>query len=395
MYQKRKQKQEQERLRRHPPPPPPPSPIQHQEIIQPQQIHQQNQQQISEIIPINTKSSSMLETMKSSKMPDIEDDAYTVDIGRQHITIDKDLLNQQEQKDETALLKKITTILGDVKDELDKRTLNRSARRIIRRGLLIGINYTNTRFKLNGCINDTENLRNFLVKNRYMNECDMIFMNDNQKNNLYPTKNNILEQFESLVKFSNEHKDEEICLFVSYSGHGTNVRDENGDEADGMDEMICPIDCETVGFISDDYMREYFIDKLGENVTVVMLVDACHSGTIVDLKYTYECDKNDKQNIQGNMKDTRCNIIMISGCKDSQTSADAYMYDKDDKRLEFQGAMTNSFINCYHENITTYELINNMRGWLKKRLHSQIPECSTGKITSTKERFMLSKFKMM
>jgi len=327
-------------------------------------------------------------------MPNMDNDAYTVNIGRQHVTIDKDLLNKHEQEDETLMLERIKTILGDVKDELDKRTMNRCMRKIIRIGLLIGINYTNTKFKLNGCINDTENMKNFLVRNRYLNECDMVFMNDNQKNNLYPTKNNILDQFESLVKFSDEHKDDDVYIFLSYSGHGTNVIDDNGDEKDGMDEMICPIDCDTSGFISDDYIRGQFIDKLGENVTIVMLVDACHSGTIVDLKYTYACDKSDRQIVQGNMRDTKCNIIMISGCKDNQTSDDAYMYDKGDKRLEFQGAMTNSFINCYNDNITTYELIHKMREWLKKHLHSQIPECSTGNITSTKEKFMLCKFKM-
>ncbi len=31
-------------------------------------------------------------------------------------------------------------------------------------------------------------------------------------------------------------------LFMHYSGHGGNMRDDNGDEKDGMDETLVPLD---------------------------------------------------------------------------------------------------------------------------------------------------------
>jgi hypothetical protein len=39
-------------------------------------------------------------------------------------------------------------------------------------------------------------------------------------------------------------------LFFNFSGHGTQVRDDDGDEADGLDEALCPCDFETAGVIS-------------------------------------------------------------------------------------------------------------------------------------------------
>ena len=32
------------------------------------------------------------------------------------------------------------------------------------------------------------------------------------------------------------------CLFMHYSGHGGSMKDDNGDEADGMDETMVPVD---------------------------------------------------------------------------------------------------------------------------------------------------------
>ena len=37
-----------------------------------------------------------------------------------------------------------------------------------KRALLVGINYYGTNNKLNGCINDVENINNFLLKNGYI-----------------------------------------------------------------------------------------------------------------------------------------------------------------------------------------------------------------------------------
>jgi hypothetical protein len=49
---------------------------------------------------------------------------------------------------------------------------------VIKRALLMGLNYKGTNNSLNGCINDTENISNFLVNNDYFHKDEIIFMSD-------------------------------------------------------------------------------------------------------------------------------------------------------------------------------------------------------------------------
>src|SRR5205085_944566 len=64
-------------------------------------------------------------------------------------------------------------------------------------------------------------------------------------------------------------------LFITYSGHGGQVPDTNGDEPDGMDETWCLFDRELV----DDELYGMF-GTLAAGVRVVVLSDSCHSGSV-------------------------------------------------------------------------------------------------------------------
>lgn len=251
----------------------------------------------------------------------------------------------------------------------------------LKRGLLIGINYIGKRGELNGCINDSENLKNFLVEHEYFNDDDFVMMNDHQEkeNDLYPTKNNIFKQMNELVKFANEHSNEEVHLFLSYSGHGYHIVDVNNDEDDAKDEVLCPIDYDTSGYIVDDDIKLQLIDRLPENTKIFILIDSCHSGTVCDLKYNYLIDRRLSYKTYDRFYDTKCDVVMISGCRDNQTSADAYIYDGKDFRYEYQGAMSASFIKCFNDNISYKELIEKMRTWLSKNKFDQVPQLSSGK----------------
>jgi hypothetical protein len=259
----------------------------------------------------------------------------------------------------------------------------------VKKALLIGINYTGTSSALGGCINDSTNLKNFMIKNRYFQNKDMVTMNDNQVGNNYPTKRNILIQLRNLVNFANRNKNKNVLLVVSYSGHGTYQRDRNGDESDGRDEALCPIDYTARGFITDDLIKRYFIDKLPSNVKLVMLIDACHSGTMCDLKYEYNCDRYRRYNTQKSRL-TRCDIIMVSGCRDNQTSADAYL--QNGRIYEYQGAMTAAFIANYSDRITYYNLINRMRRWLRVKRFRQVPQLTSGKLLNVNKTFLLGSY---
>lgn len=66
---------------------------------------------------------------------------------------------------------------------------------------------------------------------------------------------------------------------MTFSGHGTFVPDQDGDEADGSDEAICPHDVVAGGPITDDELFElYSVRSYGSRLIVIS--DSCHSGTV-------------------------------------------------------------------------------------------------------------------
>jgi len=67
-------------------------------------------------------------------------------------------------------------------------------------------------------------------------------------------------------------------LVFHYSGHGSQVADISGDDADNKDETICPHDFATAGMIRDDDLRAIFAG-LPAGVNLEVFLDSCHSGT--------------------------------------------------------------------------------------------------------------------
>jgi hypothetical protein len=68
-------------------------------------------------------------------------------------------------------------------------------------------------------------------------------------------------------------------VVVQYSGHGSFVPDEDGDEPDGTDECLCPYDVRSQGPITDDELFTLYSDR-AQGVRVLMIADSCHSGTV-------------------------------------------------------------------------------------------------------------------
>jgi hypothetical protein len=77
---------------------------------------------------------------------------------------------------------------------------------------------------------------------------------------------------------------DDIFLF-SWTGHGTQVVDEDGDDGDGLDEGICPYDIkikgkELINVITDDELDSYF-SMIGAEGLFIMF-ESCMSGGLVD-----------------------------------------------------------------------------------------------------------------
>ncbi len=68
-------------------------------------------------------------------------------------------------------------------------------------------------------------------------------------------------------------------LVLTYSGHGTYAPDTNGDEADGLDEALCPCDIKQGKVLLDDEIHELF-SRRAAGVRIVLISDSCHSGTV-------------------------------------------------------------------------------------------------------------------
>jgi hypothetical protein len=205
-----------------------------------------------------------------------------------------------------------------------------------------------------------------------------------------PTRNNILIGFLSLLKDAKAGDE----LWFHYSGHGTLQRDTNKDEVSGQDSCICPSDFTRSGFITDDIIRANLAVKVPAGVKLVIVLDACHSGTGADLRF--KCDDSSylKKSLKApkvfnpndwlisqkitelkNYSLTRGDVFLISGCADTQTSADAYITNK------WAGALTYCFLTLLksNPNYVWNTFLKDLNCFLKVSGYSQRPVLSCGK----------------
>jgi len=160
-----------------------------------------------------------------------------------------------------------------------------------RRAVLIGINYTGQKGALKGCHNDVFNLYTYIQDQYGFQDEDITVLADDGDHPA-PTKQNILSTYHDIIRKSRPGD----SIFLHYSGHGTKVKDLNGDEDDGYDEALVPVDSNRGGgVIIDDDLYDILVKGLPAGVHVVALMDCCHSGTVLDLPYIFKADGNFKQ----------------------------------------------------------------------------------------------------
>jgi len=105
-----------------------------------------------------------------------------------------------------------------------------------------------------------------------------------------------------------------FSLWITYSGHGSWIRDSSGDESDGLDEVLVPTDYQTAGYITDDLLRTY-LTKLDRRVRCYLVIDCCHSGTSLDLPYKFSGRTKDKLG-----RRIRARVVCISACQDREVA---------------------------------------------------------------------------
>lgn len=268
-------------------------------------------------------------------------------------------------------------------------------------------------------------MSSYLVENFGYKREDMVILTDDQQNPMsQPTKQNILRAMHWLVKDARPND----ALFFHYSGHGGQTKDLDGDEEDGFDEVIYPVDFRQVGHITDDEMHRIMVRPLHGGVRLTAIFDSCHSGTALDLPYIYSTQgilkepnlakeagqgllgvisaysQGDLGGVASNImgffkkaaggeeardramatKTSPADVIMFSGSKDDQTSADATIAS------QATGAMSWAFITALKKNPqqSYVQLLNSIRDELQTR-YTQKPQLSCSHPLDTNLLFVM------
>lgn len=140
-----------------------------------------------------------------------------------------------------------------------------------KKAVLIGVNrYRIPGADLRGCVNDVKNMAGLLTKQYGFKRSDITTLLD-----YAATKKAIETELRKLVSGGRRGD----VLLVHFSGHGSNVPDDDGDEADKRDEILCPTNLDWKNPFRDDWLRKTF-DGLKAGVSLTVITDCCHSGTI-------------------------------------------------------------------------------------------------------------------
>ncbi|CAL1710500.1 unnamed protein product [Somion occarium] len=254
-----------------------------------------------------------------------------------------------------------------------------------RKAVCIGVNYTGQQFELRGCVNDAKNVHRFLTRYHHYRDEDIVLLTDDSNNpRAQPTKANIIDAMKWLVRDAQP----DDSLFFHYSGHGGQVKDRDGDEVDGYDEVIFPLDYKKAGCIVDDLMNSIMVSVLPVGCRLTALFDSCHSGSVLDLPYLYHTDGRVKgsqvKSSHRKRKGTHADVISWSGCKDSQTSADTF------ESGAAAGAMSYAFMTVLKHNPhqSYQELLKSVREILRKK-YSQKPQLSSSHRIDTNLQFIM------
>jgi metacaspase-1 len=262
-----------------------------------------------------------------------------------------------------------------------------------KRAVLVGVNrYRIPGADLRGCVPDVKNMSKLLQRQYEFGEGDISILTD-----FDATKKAIEEAIAGLIKGGRRGD----VLLVHYSGHGSNVPDNNGDEADNRDEILCPTDLDWYDPLRDDWLRNVF-DGLGDGVSLTVITDSCHSGTITRAIEPPDAPLIERylpspwdlaavesgRSLTGTTRGTLHQApeserkardivpvdipeVLISGCRADQTSADAAIGDG------FAGALTYNLVEALTESDTppSYrELHDQTCAKLKRGRYEQIPQ---------------------
>lgn len=140
-----------------------------------------------------------------------------------------------------------------------------------RKALIVGVDkYKNSAWNLEGCTLDAAVMSGMLQDHFGFPGDNIRVLMDNRA-----TKAEIEGRLDWLVR---DAKPGDVLVFF-YAGHGSQVRDRDGDELDDvMDEILCPHDLDWDDPLTDDILHSYF-KRVPQGANLSIVFDCCHSGT--------------------------------------------------------------------------------------------------------------------
>ena len=165
------------------------------------------------------------------------------------------------------------------------------------------------------------------------------------------TYDNITRQLSTFIKTTKKGD----IVYMHFSTHGQPVEDLNGDEGDGWDEAIVPIDAykmykkgnyEGKKHLLDDQLNVYvkrLREKIGTKGFLYVVIDACHAGTSsrandeavrgTKVGFTYNnkvfkpsLQKKSHYKIEANPQ--LSNVLFIEACRPDQVNTEIKVGDK-------------------------------------------------------------------
>lgn len=228
-----------------------------------------------------------------------------------------------------------------------------------KRAVLCGVTYKGHKRKLEASIHNVKSMQQLLVnKLGFPNASILILTEEESDDKRIPTKRNIQMALKWLIQGCQSGD----SLMFYYAGHGSQVPDEDGDEVDGYDEALCPLDYKVAGVIIDDEINAAIVAPLPHGVTLHSVIDTCFSGTLLDLPFLCKMNRDGLykwEEHQLTNKGTRGGkAVCISACADNQNSADTSALTGNPI-----GALTFSFVQAIEADtkLTYGRLLTSMR----------------------------------
>jgi hypothetical protein len=254
-----------------------------------------------------------------------------------------------------------------------------------KRALCVGINdYPGTGSDLSGCVNDAQDWAQELTSRGYQ----VRTLLDKQA-----TRQDMVDALTKLVTGAVAGD----SLVFTYSGHGSWLPDDSGDEPDGRDEMLCPYDISDEQYLMDDDLAQIFKQK-AKDVRLYFISDSCHSGSVAKfaptpliaanrmpkirllppLEYVKDPDTRDRiplaMRAPSSSRGETYPALLLSGCKDVEFSYDADFGGRPN------GAMTRAALDALKQNpATPRDWFKAIRQKLPSQMYPQTPQLFGGR----------------